>query len=76
MGLLWFTKRVDFPEEELGSIILKYGEERSWRKIAKAIASARAIEPIQTTHHLAEIIAEATGRPLGQGGVTHPAVRT
>ncbi|KAJ3034079.1 hypothetical protein HK097_004634, partial [Rhizophlyctis rosea] len=71
-----------FPEEELGNIILKYGEEKSWRKIARAIVEAREYGAIETTHQLADIIADATGRNWKRGEGTqgivksHPAVRT
>jgi len=60
------------PEEELAKIIWRYGEERQSRRIARAIAEARAQSPIETTTQLAEIIRRAVGfRKAG-----HPARRT
>ncbi|NNE92573.1 MAG: 16S rRNA (cytosine(1402)-N(4))-methyltransferase RsmH [Verrucomicrobiales bacterium] len=43
-------------EEELGRIFREYGEERSWRKAARAIVSARKKEKIETTKQLSEVI--------------------
>jgi 16S rRNA (cytosine1402-N4)-methyltransferase len=59
------------PERELADLIWRYGEERSSRRIARAIASAR---PVGTTAELAAIVARSVpGRwPRGR----HPATRT
>lgn len=43
-------------EADLANIIYHYGEERMSRRIARAIAIARAEAPIETTGQLAEII--------------------
>lgn len=43
-------------EEDLANLIYKYGEERKSRAIARKIAEARKISPIETTKELAEII--------------------
>jgi 16S rRNA (cytosine1402-N4)-methyltransferase len=44
------------PERELADILFTFGEERASRRIARAIAAARALAPIETTARLAEII--------------------
>lgn len=49
-------------EEELANIIYLYGGERLSRRIAKAIVTARSVEPITRTVQLAEIIRKAAGR--------------
>lgn len=57
-------------EVELGRILLEYGEERQFRKIAKTIVEHR---PVQTTHELAKIIESSIGwRTKGH----HPATQT
>lgn len=58
-----------FPEEEIASIIRRYGEERSSRKIARSIVANR---PINTTLQLAAVVARA----VGKRGRIHPATRT
>ncbi|MBA3958112.1 MAG: 16S rRNA (cytosine(1402)-N(4))-methyltransferase RsmH [Parachlamydiaceae bacterium] len=45
-----------WPEKELGRIFREYGEEKQWRSAAQAIVKARAINPILTTHALADIL--------------------
>lgn len=59
--------------DELDRIIEEYGEERFHRRIAKAIAQARKIKPIDTTRQLSEIILKAL--PY-RGARIHPATRT
>ncbi|KAJ3293022.1 hypothetical protein HK104_004809 [Borealophlyctis nickersoniae] len=66
----------NFSERQIGDIIVKYGEDRNWRKIAKAIVAARAIAPIQTTRQLANIIAAGLGREDFPLIPKHPAVKT
>jgi len=57
-------------EAELGRILLEYGEERQFRRIARAIVDHR---PINTTHELARIIESSVGwRTKGH----HPATQT
>lgn len=46
----------DFPEEELAEIIKKFGEERAAKRIARAIAKARARRRIADTETLAKIV--------------------
>ena len=59
-------------EADIAAVLWRFGEERSARKITRAIAEARALEPIRTTTQLAGII-EAVVR--GEPG-RHPATRT
>jgi 16S rRNA (cytosine1402-N4)-methyltransferase len=61
-------------EAELADIIHHFGEDRAARRIARAIVSARAVEPIVTTLRLAEVVAGALPRP--RPGQSHPATRT
>jgi 16S rRNA (cytosine1402-N4)-methyltransferase len=58
------------PEAELADILYQYAEERSARRIARAIVEAR---PLQTSTQLAAVIAKAAG---GQRGGIHPATRS
>jgi 16S rRNA (cytosine1402-N4)-methyltransferase len=58
-----------WAEDELADVIFRYGEERASRRIAHAIQRAR---PINSTGHLAEVIANAIGRH----GAHHPATLT
>lgn len=62
------------PEGELAGIIRAYGEERKARRVARAIAAARARAPITRTAALAEVV----GRAVGGGGKAgiDPATRT
>jgi 16S rRNA (cytosine1402-N4)-methyltransferase len=61
-------------EEVLADILYHYGEERASRRIARAIIEARAVAPIATTLHLAEIVAKCLPRP--KPGQSHPATRS
>lgn len=45
-----------WPEEEIGKILRDYGEERFWRRIAKAIYEERKREKISTTERLVDVI--------------------
>lgn len=62
------------PEAALADILYHYGEERASRRIARAIAAARADAAITTTGALAEIVARALPRP--KPGQSHPATRS
>jgi 16S rRNA (cytosine1402-N4)-methyltransferase len=44
------------PERELADTLFQFGEERASRRIARAIVTAREIDPITSTARLAEII--------------------
>lgn len=61
-------------EAALADILFHYGEERASRRIARAIARARAVEPIETTLQLAGIVEGCLPRP--KPGHSHPATRT
>lgn len=61
-----------WPEEELARIFWELGDERASRRIARAIASRRAVKKIHTTKELADVIASEI--PRG-GQKTHPATR-
>lgn len=58
-------------EGELARIIKRYGEDRSARRIARAIVAAR---PIGSTAQLASVVEQALGGRRGRR--THPATRT
>jgi 16S rRNA (cytosine1402-N4)-methyltransferase len=69
-----FLARV--PARELTEVIRDYGEERFAQSIARAIAAARAVAPIERTRQLAAIVAQTVGaRPRGDRG-QDPATRT
>ncbi len=61
-------------ETVLADVLYHYGEERASRRIAHAIVAARALEPIQTTARLADIVAKCLPRP--KPGQSHPATRS
>lgn len=60
-------------EGQISEILRRYGEERFAKRIARAIVSARAHAPIETTHQLANIVVEAV--PYRERN-KHPATRT
>jgi 16S rRNA (cytosine1402-N4)-methyltransferase len=65
-----FLARAD--EREIAGVILRLGEERHAKRIARAIVSARESGPVETTGRLAGIVAAAVpGREPGR----HPATR-
>jgi len=61
-------------EAELAHVIQTYGEERWARRIAKRLVAVRRKTPIDTTTHLARIVAEAVPRQASRR--LHPATRT
>ncbi|WP_370205562.1 16S rRNA (cytosine(1402)-N(4))-methyltransferase RsmH [Pararhodobacter marinus] len=61
-------------ETALADILFHYGEERASRRIARAIVKARAVQPIETTLQLAEIVSSQLPRP--KPGQSHPATRS
>ena len=61
-------------EQELADVLYHYGEERASRRIARAILTARAEAPIETTARLAEIVTLCL--PRAKPGQSHPATRT
>jgi 16S rRNA (cytosine1402-N4)-methyltransferase len=61
---------------ELTEVLRDYGEERSAQSIARAVAAARAHEPIQRTRQLAAIVAQAIGTRTRGDWRQDPATRT
>jgi 16S rRNA (cytosine1402-N4)-methyltransferase len=61
-------------ERELADLLYEYGEEPAARRIARAIAFARAHQPIATTRELADLVRRAAPRSRRPG--LHPATRT
>ena len=60
--------------EQLADVLWRYGEERMARRIAKAVAQARARGAVpETTAQLAELVSNAKG---GRRGHAHPATQT
>lgn len=57
---------------EIGQALRRYGEERFYKRIARAIVAAREQDPIERTTQLAAIVADAV--PLREPG-RHPATR-
>ncbi|MFC1683517.1 16S rRNA (cytosine(1402)-N(4))-methyltransferase RsmH [Candidatus Zixiibacteriota bacterium] len=53
----------EYPEEALSRVIREYGQERRWRRAARAIVLAREDGPIENTQQLAEIIRKAIPGP-------------
>ena len=60
-----------YSADELSKIFFDYGEEKFARRIANAIIKEREINPITTTTHLAEIIANSVPAAARRDG--HPA---
>lgn len=65
----------EYPELELFRIIRDYGEDKFAKNIAKHIAQARMIKPIETTGELNEIIKAAIPAKMREKG-GHPSKRT
>lgn len=59
--------------DEIARVLWQLGEERYARRIARAIVRERAHEPIERTHRLAEVVAQAVPR---RDSDRHPATRT
>ncbi len=62
-------------EEELASILYKFGEERFSRRIAHALVAARRRSPIASTRQLADVVWKATPFKARRRRL-HPATRT
>lgn len=60
-------------EKEIADVLKNYGEERYYRRIARAIVQARGIKPLTRTRQLAEVVAKAS--PSWESG-KHPATRS
>ncbi len=65
----------DWEESSIADVIYGYGEERSSRRIAKAIVEARKEAPIKTAKQLAEIV-EQSLPAIAKRGRIHPATKT
>lgn len=65
----------EYPELELFRIIRDYGEDKFAKNIARHIAQARTIKPIETTGELNEIIKAAIPAKMREKG-GHPSKRT
>lgn len=63
-----------FPEESLVNILKKYGEEPFAKRIASKIVSARALNEINSTKELAEIIFDAVPKKFHKPNI-HPATK-
>ncbi|OIQ32295.1 MAG: 16S rRNA (cytosine(1402)-N(4))-methyltransferase [Alphaproteobacteria bacterium MedPE-SWcel] len=64
----------ELTDVQIADILYHFGEERASRRIAKAIVSARAEEPITTTLRLAQIVESCL--PRAKPGQSHPATRS
>lgn len=60
------------PADELADLFFRLGDEKASRRIARAIVAERERQPIESTTHLAEVIARAKG---GRRGRIHPATQ-
>jgi 16S rRNA (cytosine1402-N4)-methyltransferase len=60
------------PEKEISDILYQYGDERSSRKIARAIIEFRAKKPLQTTIELSKVIETV----LKRTSKIHPATKS
>ncbi len=65
----------EWSEQELASVIWRYGEERWAKRIASFITEARLQHPIETTGQLVEVIKAAIPAGARRDG-PHPAKRT
>lgn len=63
----------DAKENEIARVISRYGEERSARRIARAICSERKLQRISRTRQLADLIETVLPR---RGKRKHPATKT
>jgi 16S rRNA (cytosine1402-N4)-methyltransferase len=65
----------NLTEEEIATILWKFGEERFSRRIAHAIAQSRVRAPIASTKELADIVTHALPPKMRHFKI-HPATRT
>lgn len=63
----------EVSEKDLATVLFRYGEERFGRRIARAIVTARQLEPIESTLQLAELISAAVPKKEKN---KHPATRS
>ncbi len=65
----------NLTEEEIASILWRFGQERFSRRIAHSVVNARAKSPISSTKQLAELVAKAVPYKARFNRI-HPATRT
>ena len=65
----------EWKEDTLADVLYGYGEEQYARRIAAAIITRRALQPIETTIELAELVRDAVPPGYRRGRI-HPATRT
>ena len=53
-------------EEELGRVFREYGEERRWRRLARAVVRRRREDPMETSDDLVAALERALGRPASE----------
>lgn len=61
----------EWGEEEMARIFREYGEERHAARVARAIAKAREVKPLESTLELAALVAKVVPKISGK----HPATR-
>ena len=64
-----------YSEEALGEIIYRYGEEKFFRRVARAIVARRASKQFESTLDLAAVVKSAVPAKYHKPG-THPATQT
>lgn len=62
-------------EDNISTIIRKYGEEKFYRNIARAIVQRRVVKPFETTGDLAEVVKNAIPKKFHKKGI-NPATQT
>ncbi len=65
----------EWSEETLADVLFGYGEERYARRIAKAIAARRKVQPFETTRELVEAVRDAVPAAYRRGRI-NPATKT
>jgi len=63
----------EYPEHVLGEILKEYGEVRQWRKVAAIICRERAVQEIETTLDLVNVIGPMLNWKKAD---SHPATKT
>jgi len=63
-------------EEMLVTAVRNYGEEKSWRRVVRALIAARGTGRLARTASLAEVVTEVIPAPQRRLAKIHPATRT